>query len=31
VIAAIDPRRVDEARKQIPSLDHDRAFLPPRR
>jgi predicted amidohydrolase len=31
VIAEIDPRRVDEARKKIPSLDHDRAFLPPRR
>jgi len=28
VIAEIDPRRVGEARKKIPSLDHDRPFAP---
>lgn len=31
VIADIDPNKVDEARKKIPCLDHDRPFvLPPR-
>jgi deaminated glutathione amidase len=31
VMAEIDPRKVDEARKKVPSLDHDRPFaIPPR-
>lgn len=29
VIADIDPARIDEARRAVPSLDHDRAFAPP--
>lgn len=29
IIAEIDPARIDEARRAVPSLNHDRAFAPP--
>ena len=29
VLAEIDPRRVDEARRMVPSLGHDRPYSPP--
>jgi len=30
IMAPIDPTKVEEARRAVPSLDHDRPYAPPR-